>query len=216
MQVRWFVAAMLLSAFVSGCGEKEVARGEKGDQGPPGSPGPPGPPGAAGPVGLSGTIIRFVEGECRQACTIACEDNERILNSFAINPGGTFVFDADNKATFRPQRQGVSAKCSWLACQGDEAAIGERPRKAPAETGGHCGTEALPDRRHLAVPSLFCGTNTLRHELAVYAITSRSISSQSRSCERVCEASTRPLRQDFLSGDGPGLGRACGGGRVVR
>src|SRR5262245_3712099 len=98
MQVRWFVAAMLLSAFVSGCGEKEVARGEKGDQGPPGSPGPPGPPGAAGPVGLSGTIIRFVEGECRQACTIACEDNERILNSFAINPGGTFVFDADNKA----------------------------------------------------------------------------------------------------------------------
>ena len=115
MQVRWFVAAMLLSVFVSGCGEKEVARGEKGDQGPPGSPGPPGPPGAAGPVGLSGTIIRFVEGECRQACTIACEDNERILNTFAINPGGTFVFDADNKATFRPQRQGVSAKVV-LAC----------------------------------------------------------------------------------------------------
>jgi hypothetical protein len=79
MQVRWFIAAVLLSVFVSGCGEKEVARGEKGDQGPP--------------VGLSGTIIRFVEGECRQACTIACEDNERILNTFAINPGGTFVFD---------------------------------------------------------------------------------------------------------------------------
>jgi hypothetical protein len=115
MPVRWFIAAALLSVFVSGCGEKEVARGEKGDQGPPGSPGPPGPPGAAGPVVLSGTIIRFVEGECRQACTIACEDNERILNTFAINPGGTFVFDADNKATFRPQRQGVSIKVV-LAC----------------------------------------------------------------------------------------------------
>jgi hypothetical protein len=115
MQFRWFIAAMLVSLFVSGCGEKEVARGEKGDQGPPGPAGPPGPPGAAGPVGLSGTIIRFVEGECRQACTVACEDNERILNTFAINPGGTFVFDADNKATFRPQRQGVSAKVV-LAC----------------------------------------------------------------------------------------------------
>jgi hypothetical protein len=115
MQFRWFIAAMLVSLFVSGCGEKEVARGEKGDQGPPGPAGPPGPPGAAGPVGLSGTIIRFVEGECRQACTVACEDNERILNTFAINPGGTFGFDADNKATFRPQRQGVSAKVV-LAC----------------------------------------------------------------------------------------------------
>jgi hypothetical protein len=111
MQVRWFIVVLLV-ALLSGCGEKEIARGEKGDQG---LPGPPGPPGAAGPVGLSGTIIRFVEGECRQTCTIACEDNERILNTFAINPGGTFVFDADNKATFRPQRQGVSVKVV-LAC----------------------------------------------------------------------------------------------------
>jgi hypothetical protein len=48
----------------------------------------------------SGTIIRFVEGECRQPCAFACEENERILNTYAINPGGTFSFDADNKATF--------------------------------------------------------------------------------------------------------------------
>ena len=115
MQVRWLIAAMFVSLLVSGCGDKEVVRGEKGDQGPPGPAGPPGPPGAAGPVGLSGTIIRFVEGECRQACTVACEDNERILNILAINPGGTFILDADNKATFRPQRQGVSSKVV-LAC----------------------------------------------------------------------------------------------------
>jgi len=74
--------------------------GEKGDQGPPGAIGPPGPPGPRGAVGLSGTIIRFVEGECRQPCAFACEENERILNTYAINPGGTFSFDADNKATF--------------------------------------------------------------------------------------------------------------------
>ena len=65
--------------------------------------------------GISGTFIRFVDGECRQACTLSCQDNERILSTYAINPGGTFVFDADNKATFRPQRQGVSVKVV-LAC----------------------------------------------------------------------------------------------------
>jgi hypothetical protein len=111
MQVRWLT--VLLALGLAACGEAQ--KGEKGDQGPPGGIGPPGPPGPAGPVGRSGTIVRFVEGECRQACTLACEDNERILNSYAINPGGTFSFDADNKATFRPQRQGASVKVV-LAC----------------------------------------------------------------------------------------------------
>ena len=111
MQVRWLIVLLVLG--LSACGEQPVAqKAEKGDQGPPGSEGPAGP---AGPIGISGTVIRFVEGECRQACTLACEDNERILSTYAINPGGSFVFDADNKATFRPQRQGVSVKVV-LAC----------------------------------------------------------------------------------------------------
>jgi hypothetical protein len=46
---------------------------------------------------------------------VACEQNERILNTYAINPGGTFTFEADNQATFRPQRQGAAAKVI-LAC----------------------------------------------------------------------------------------------------
>ena len=64
---------------------------------------------------MSGTIIRFVDSECRQVCTIACEEDEDILSSHAINPGGTFTFDADSKATFRPQRQGVPIRVV-LAC----------------------------------------------------------------------------------------------------
>ena len=111
MQVYWLI--LLLALGLAACGEAQ--KGEKGDQGSPGAIGPPGPPGPAGPVGLSGTIIRFVEGECRQPCAFACEENERILNTYAINPGGTFSFDADNKATFRPQRQGASVKVV-LAC----------------------------------------------------------------------------------------------------
>jgi hypothetical protein len=85
-------------------------RNEAASQGPPGPVGPPGP---AGPPG--GTVIRFVDGECRQTCTIACEVDERILNTFAIGPGGTFIFEQEDRATFLPQRQGAPAKVV-LAC----------------------------------------------------------------------------------------------------
>jgi hypothetical protein len=81
-----------------------------------GPPGPEGPPGPAGAASTSGTVVRFVDSECRQVCFVACAENERILSFYAINPGGTFTFDADSrKATFRPQRQGVSVKVI-LAC----------------------------------------------------------------------------------------------------
>src|SRR5262245_51933496 len=98
MRIRWFIVLLILA--LSACGENPGAqKGEKGDQGPPGPEGPSGPPGPAGPAGaagaagMSGTIIRFVDSECRQVCTVACEDDERILSSHAINPGGTFTFD---------------------------------------------------------------------------------------------------------------------------
>jgi hypothetical protein len=114
----WSIAAALIAALaLAGCSDIFSAiKGEKGDTGEKGAPGPPGPPGPAGPAGAAGgTAIRFVEGECRQPCKVACEENERILNTFAINPGGTFTFEADNQATFRPQRQGAAAKVI-LAC----------------------------------------------------------------------------------------------------
>jgi len=114
MQVRWFIVGLLLAPLaLSACEEKQVAApGEKGEAGPPGPAGPAGPPGPAGP---GGPVIRFVDGECRQACTVACEANERILSTHALNPGGTFVFEEDNRATFRPQRQGVAIKV-MVAC----------------------------------------------------------------------------------------------------
>ena len=80
------------------------AQGERGEQGPPGLAGPPGPPGAAAPAEPRGTVIRFIDGECRQACNVACEAGERILTTFAIYPGGTFVFVDENHSTFYPQR----------------------------------------------------------------------------------------------------------------
>jgi hypothetical protein len=108
---------LTLTLSLAACGEKQAAE-QKGDPGPPGPEGPAGPagpPGPAGPAGSNGTVIRFVEGECRQACTVACEDSERILTTYAITPGGSFVFESDSKATFRPQRHGVTVKVI-LAC----------------------------------------------------------------------------------------------------
>jgi len=105
---------ILLVFTLAACDRKEVAsREEKGGEGPPGAAQPPGIP---DPAGLPrGTVIRFVDGECRQICTVACEANERILNAFAIGPTGSFVFEDENRATFRPQRQGASVRVV-LAC----------------------------------------------------------------------------------------------------
>jgi hypothetical protein len=108
MQVRWFIVFLLA---LSACGEPVAQNGAKGDQGPPGAAGPPGP---AGPAG-AGAIIRFVDGQCSQACTVACEANERILDTYAINPGGTFVFEDEIRTTFRPAQQGVEVKVG-VAC----------------------------------------------------------------------------------------------------
>jgi hypothetical protein len=103
------ITVTLVAALALG-GCSEAPKGEKGDAGEKGESGPAGPPGPAGPVGASGTAIRFVDTECRQGCKVACEENERILGAYAINPGGAFIYESDSQATFRPQRQGIAIK----------------------------------------------------------------------------------------------------------
>jgi hypothetical protein len=134
MRVGSIVVALVAALALTGCSDNVTPiKGEKGDPGQKGDPGPAGPPGQPGPPGAPAAAFRFVEGECRQPCIVACEDNERILNTYAIDPGGTFTFEADNKATFRPRRQGVAAKVI-LACIARWAA---QPREAsqPREKG---------------------------------------------------------------------------------
>jgi hypothetical protein len=110
MRVLSAVICALAASALAGC--FEAPPGPKGDPGPAGAEGPAG---AAGPAGPSGTVVRFVDGECRAPCVVACEGDERILSTYALNPGGTFLFEADNRATFRPQQLGVSTKVV-LAC----------------------------------------------------------------------------------------------------
>ena len=57
----------------------------------------------------------MTEATCSNACPVSCEANEQILNTYALSPGGTFVFDDVNKATFRPQRRGAAVKVV-IAC----------------------------------------------------------------------------------------------------
>src|SRR5260370_23569674 len=79
------------------------AIGPPGPVGPQGPPGPPGPPGSAG---LTVSGIRFAEFGCSSAaCTLSCRNEERILSAYALNPGGTVVFEDDRQVTVRPIRQ---------------------------------------------------------------------------------------------------------------
>jgi hypothetical protein len=109
MRIRLVMFCLMLMA-VGGCGG-EPPKAEKGDPGPPGPQGPAGPAGPPGP----GTVIRSLESNCTGPCTLSCEDSERILSVYAINPGGTVAYNSDSNATFRPARANIAVKVI-LAC----------------------------------------------------------------------------------------------------
>src|SRR5450759_170219 len=96
-----------LAAFVlTACGQSQPpAKGEQGEAGPVGLAGPAGPP---GPRGAS--------VPCDQtACGVNCNPNERILNAYALNPGGTISFEDESHLIFRPRRRPAVVV---LACVG--------------------------------------------------------------------------------------------------
>jgi hypothetical protein len=77
--------------------------GPQGPVGPQGQAGPPGPP---GPSGSTASGIRFAEYGClSSACTLSCGNEERILTAYALNPGGSFIFEDERRVTVRPIRQ---------------------------------------------------------------------------------------------------------------
>jgi hypothetical protein len=106
---------LILAAFIlAGCGQSEPPA--KGEAGPPGSPGPAGPPSPAGPPGpatfssptsgANGPAIKVIARPCDQpACGASCEQNEEILNAYALNPGGAIAFIDQRNVTFRPQKR---------------------------------------------------------------------------------------------------------------
>jgi hypothetical protein len=101
------LAVLLLAA----CGQSEPpAKGEAGPPGPPGPAGPPGPPGPAGPPGATsgaaGPTTKIIQRPCDQpTCAASCEENEQIVNAYALNPGGVIAFIDERNVTFRPSKR---------------------------------------------------------------------------------------------------------------
>ena len=91
---------LILAVFIlSSCGQSEPPA--KGEAGPPGPAGPAGPPGASS--GTNGPTIKIVSRVCdKAACGASCEENEQILNAYALNPGGVISFIDQRNVTFRP------------------------------------------------------------------------------------------------------------------
>ena len=101
------VAWVMLSAlFLAACGQSEPpAKGETGPAGPAGPPGPPGPPGPAG-TSTNAPAIRVLTLPCDQTtCAANCDQNEQILNAYALNPGGMIGFIDERNVTFRPKER---------------------------------------------------------------------------------------------------------------
>jgi hypothetical protein len=104
-----FVTLFALSFLAGGCGQDQlIPKGEKGDPGPPGPAGPAGP---AGPPGRGAGGVRFAEFTCPQAaCSASCEQNERLINAFALNPAGTYTVESDRAIIYTPPKRGPSGK----------------------------------------------------------------------------------------------------------
>jgi hypothetical protein len=106
---------LFMGLAVASCGQgqgQSAVKGEQGEAGPSGAVGAVGPVGPMGPAGEPGAAgkdaaqVRFAEFSCQQAtCSASCNDGERIMNAFSLNPGGTFAFEDDRRVTFRPARR---------------------------------------------------------------------------------------------------------------
>src|SRR5262249_20408414 len=96
--------AILAAFLLAACRQSEQpAKGEAGPRGPAGPPGPPGPPSPA----AGGPAIRVITAPCDQtACGATCMENERILNAYALDPGGAISFKDERNVSFRPKEKG--------------------------------------------------------------------------------------------------------------
>ena len=101
--MRTLIGVGLFCIVLTGCSDREIAKGDKGERGPPGPPGP------------SGTIIRMTELDCKAECAFTCGPEGVILNAYIVGtPAGRLVFESSNRVVFR---RGISTSAKIvLAC----------------------------------------------------------------------------------------------------
>lgn len=89
------VLLLLATLVVASCGQSDPP--PKGDRGEVGPAGPAGPPG--------GTGIRMITAPCQeQMCAAGCNDDEQILNAYAMSPGGIISIEDERRLTFKPRK----------------------------------------------------------------------------------------------------------------
>jgi hypothetical protein len=96
------VAAIALAALLCGCSGDEPAA-QAGPAGPQGPQGPQGEKGEQGPPGNGG--IRVVSDPCPKRCTLACSDNERVLNAYVVKGAGIVAHTSEQSIDFDTRRQ---------------------------------------------------------------------------------------------------------------
>jgi hypothetical protein len=95
------VAAIALAALLCGCsGDEPAAQAGPAGQGPQG---PQGEKGEQGPPGNGG--IRVVSDPCPKRCTLACSDNERVLNAYVVKGAGIVTHTSEQSIDFDTRRQ---------------------------------------------------------------------------------------------------------------
>lgn len=98
---------LLATLSVAACGQSDPPpKGDRGEVGPAGPPGPSGPPGES--------KIRMITAPCQeQMCAAGCNDDEQILNAYAMSPGGIVSIEDERHLTFKPRK---SPAVLVLAC----------------------------------------------------------------------------------------------------
>ena len=113
------------------------------EAGPPSRPGPPGPgpPGPPGPA-ASGSAIRIVTTPCHQtACSASCKEDEQILNTYALDPGGAIDFKDERNVTFRPKQRPTVLVLACIAVA-QEPSVEDRARGVGTGRPGGTGRPA--------------------------------------------------------------------------
>jgi hypothetical protein len=56
--------------------------------------------------GAQGPNIKVIARPCDQlSCGVSCEENDQIINAYALNPGGLIAFVDERHVTFRPNKR---------------------------------------------------------------------------------------------------------------
>jgi hypothetical protein len=98
MRVATTVGALLMATVLCGCDGPAGPGGPQGEQGPQGERGAQGEKGEQGPPGI--LAIRTISNDCPQRCTLACNENERVLSAYVMGSSRSPIITNEQSVAF--------------------------------------------------------------------------------------------------------------------